>query len=95
MSTNEARTETILVEGVSAGRKRSIFAVGSVIGAILAMSCCVMPLLFVTLGISGAWIGNLTALEPYKPYFPPASTVPTAPGRNRQPLPKPSSGSRR
>ncbi len=69
MSTNEARTETILVEGVSAGRKRSIFAVGSVIGAILATSCCVMPLLFVTFGISGAWIGNLTALEPYKPYF--------------------------
>ena len=28
-----------------------------------------VPLLFVTLGISGAWIGNLTALEPYKPYF--------------------------
>jgi len=22
-----------------------------------------------TLGISGAWIGNLTALEPYKPIF--------------------------
>jgi len=22
-----------------------------------------------TLGISGAWIGNLTVLEPYKPYF--------------------------
>ena len=26
-----------------------------------------MPLVLVTLGISGAWIGNLTALEPYKP----------------------------
>ena len=26
-------------------------------------------LVLLTLGISGAWIGNLTALEPYKPIF--------------------------
>lgn len=50
------------------GRKRRLFAAGGVIGAILASTCCVVPLLLVTLGISGAWIGNLTALEPYKPY---------------------------
>lgn len=43
-------------------------AAGGVIGAILASTCCVVPLLLVTLGISGAWIGSLTALEPYKPY---------------------------
>ena len=40
-----------------------------VIVHLLASTCCVVPLLFVMLGISGAWIGNLTALEPYKPYF--------------------------
>lgn len=43
-------------------------AAGGVIGALLASTCCIVPLLLVTLGISGAWIGNLTALEPYKPY---------------------------
>lgn len=43
-------------------------AAGGVIGAILASACCVVPLLLVTIGVSGAWIGNLTALEPYKPY---------------------------
>lgn len=53
----------------SGPRKQSLFAAGGVVGAILASTCCVVPLLFVTLGISGAWIGNLTALEPYKPYF--------------------------
>lgn len=37
-------------------------------GAIVVSSCCILPLALVTLGISGAWIGNLTALEPYKPY---------------------------
>jgi mercuric ion transport protein len=28
-----------------------------------------VPLILVMLGISGAWIGTLTALEPYRPYF--------------------------
>ena len=34
----------------------------------LASACCIVPLVLVMLGISGAWIANLTALEPYKPY---------------------------
>ena len=37
--------------------------------AILASTCCLGPLVLVTLGFSGAWIGNLTALEPYRPLF--------------------------
>lgn len=52
-----------------AGRSGGWFAAGGVIGAVLASSCCVVPLMLVTLGVSGAWIGSLTALEPYKPYF--------------------------
>jgi len=50
------------------GDRSGWFATGALIGAGLASACCVVPLLFVTLGISGAWIANLTALEPYKPY---------------------------
>jgi len=42
---------------------------GGILGAIAASSCCVLPLVFVTLGVSGAWIGNLTALAPYQPYI--------------------------
>ena len=34
-----------------------------------ASLCCVAPLVLLALGISGAWIGNLTALEPYRPVF--------------------------
>ncbi len=34
-----------------------------------ASICCVGPLVLLALGISGAWIGNLTALEPYRPFF--------------------------
>ncbi len=39
------------------------------LAAVLASSCCLGPLVLVMLGISGAWIGNLTALEPYRPWF--------------------------
>lgn len=39
------------------------------VAALLASACCLGPLVLVGLGISGAWIGNLTALEPYRPLF--------------------------
>lgn len=48
-------------------RRTGWLAAGGVLGAILASACCIVPLVLVTLGISGAWIGSLTALEPYKP----------------------------
>ncbi|CCF00728.1 putative mercuric transport protein (plasmid) [Sinorhizobium fredii HH103] len=51
-----------------AGRQRLV-AAGGVLGAFAASSCCIIPLILFSLGISGAWIGNLTALAPYKPLF--------------------------
>src|SRR5437867_3231219 len=39
------------------------------LAALLASTCCLGPLVLVALGVSGAWIGNLTALEPYRPLF--------------------------
>ena len=51
-----------------AGRQRLI-AVGGIFGALAASSCCIVPLILFSLGIGGAWIGNLTALAPYKPIF--------------------------
>lgn len=39
------------------------------LAAIIASTCCLGPLLLVALGFSGAWIGNLTRLEPYRPIF--------------------------
>ena len=48
---------------------QQIWASGGALGAILASSCCIAPLLLLSLGIGGAWIGNLTALEPYKWVF--------------------------
>lgn len=45
------------------------FATGGIIGALLASSCCVVPLVLVSLGVSGAWIGTLAAFEPYSRIF--------------------------
>jgi mercuric ion transport protein len=44
-------------------------ATGGLLGAVAASSCCILPLVLFGLGISGAWIGNLTQLAPYQPYF--------------------------
>lgn len=54
--------------GHGAGRA-GLAAAGGVLGAIASISCCILPLVFFGLGVSGAWIANLTALEPYQPAF--------------------------
>jgi mercuric ion transport protein len=45
------------------------------LAAILASTCCLGPLVLVALGLSGAWIGNLALLEPYRPLFIAGSLV--------------------
>lgn len=37
--------------------------------AFLASACCAGPLVLLSLGLSGAWVSNLTLLEPYQPWF--------------------------
>jgi mercuric ion transport protein len=50
-------------------RGRTLIAAGGLLGALAASSCCVLPLVLFSLGMSGAWIGNFTRLAPYQPYF--------------------------
>jgi len=69
MTDISGRNESIDRSDTAARNHGWLLAAGGTIGALLASSCCVVPLLLVTLGVSGAWIGNLTALAPYKPYF--------------------------
>lgn len=59
----------VLKSGPPKRRAQKIAAAGGLFGAIAASSCCVVPLVLVSLGASGAWIGSLTVLEPYKPVF--------------------------
>jgi mercuric ion transport protein len=56
--------------GTGEGR---LMAAGGILTALGAASCCVIPFALFLAGVSGAWIGNLTALEPYQPIFAAAS----------------------
>ena len=49
--------------------------VGAVAAAAGASVCCLGPLLLLALGVSGAWIGNLAAMERYRPYWMMATLV--------------------
>jgi mercuric ion transport protein len=53
-STNRQSTGLIALLGVGFGAVASL--------------CCVVPLILVALGISGTWIGSLSAFAPLKPY---------------------------
>ena len=50
-------------------QRRGLAATASVISALLASSCCIGPLVLIALGATGPWIGKLTALEAYQPWF--------------------------
>lgn len=52
---------------------RTLLAGG--LAALLASTCCLGPLVLITLGFSGAWISKLTILEPYQPIFIGAALV--------------------
>ncbi len=66
-----ARTAKALISGgndsIGASGSTALFAGG--LAAILASTCCLGPLILISLGFSGAWIGSLTVLEPYRPFF--------------------------
>lgn len=43
--------------------------IAGALAAIGASVCCVGPLLLLALGIGGAWVGNLTRMQPFRPFF--------------------------
>ncbi len=70
---SQAENETSLAHPeagrASMRRAQKLLTAGGVLGALAASSCCIVPLALFGLGVSGAWIGNLTQLAPYQPYF--------------------------
>ena len=47
----------------------SWLGIGALLAAVGASACCVGPFLLLSLGIGGAWISTLTAMEPVRPFF--------------------------
>lgn len=41
----------------------------AIFAGVAASACCLGPALLVTLGIGGAWVGQLTRLAPFRPFF--------------------------
>ena len=50
-------------------RAQKLLSIGGLLGALAASSCCIVPLALFGLGVSDAWISNLTQLGPYQTYF--------------------------
>lgn len=65
-STLESHTETPLDVKKSTSKATLI---GGLFAGIAASSCCVGPFLLLSLGVSGSWIGNLSAMDTYRPYL--------------------------
>jgi mercuric ion transport protein len=64
-----ARQSAVLLPAGTDKGKAGLIAAGGILGALAASTCCILPLVLFSLGISGAWIGQLTALSPYQPIF--------------------------
>ena len=60
MSTNKAEKPDRIA------RSSLLAAIGA---GVLASVCCVGPLAAVAVGVGGAWVSRLSALEPYRPFF--------------------------
>lgn len=46
--------------------KQWISISAAIAGGLTASACCILPLILISVGISGAWISNLTALAVYQ-----------------------------
>ncbi len=69
MAVTETKAETQGLENNGETRRQGLIATGGILGALAMSSCCILPLVLFSLGVTGVWIGNLAALYPYKMYF--------------------------
>jgi len=70
IKSSAAASATAAQDGTAGQPKRAgLAAIGAGVSAILASSCCILPLVLFSVGAGGVWIGNLTALAPYQPMF--------------------------
>lgn len=54
---------------------QKLLVAGGILAALGATSCCILPLVLFGMGVTGAWMGNLTALSAYQPLFISAALV--------------------
>ena len=69
MAVTDTKAETQGLENTGETRRQGLITAGGALGALAMSSCCILPLVLFSLGVTGVWIGNLAALYPYKAYF--------------------------
>jgi len=58
-----------ITDGVSGTeRKAGRLVALALLASLLASTCCVLPLVLVLVGITGAWMSTLVAMKPITPY---------------------------
>jgi mercuric ion transport protein len=65
----EGRSEAIERPRSTGEHVPRLLAAGGLLAGLGMAACCVVPFVLFVLGVSGAWIGDLTALKPYQPIF--------------------------
>ena len=68
-------TNAVEIKSHQMVRGRIAATIVGLLAAVAASSCCLLPVVLFTLGIGGAWIGNLVRLAPLQPYFIAAAAV--------------------
>jgi len=66
---NLARVATAEIGQSRVMRVQPILTAAGLLAGLAGSACCVLPLALFALGISGTWIGNLTQLAPFQPFF--------------------------
>lgn len=72
MSRRQPRPDAPSLQPAGGAAKKDLslgLIVLAVASSIIASTCCVIPLVLVLVGITGAWMVNLTSLQPYTPIF--------------------------
>ncbi len=54
---------------IAGGDRTTLASAGSILAAVGASACCVVPMLLLGFGVTGAWLANFNALYPYKAYL--------------------------
>ncbi len=57
------------LQAASAEGRARLAAAGGIVGAIGASACCILPLVLLSVGVTGSWMSALTAFSPYQPIF--------------------------
>lgn len=53
----------------NSARGKTLTSLGAVVSGIGSAACCAIPFALLSMGVGGAWVGNLTALAPYRWFF--------------------------